>query len=99
MSKAGNAHHLLALDGLRGVAILSVPCFHLFIDEGYSVFGIGKILLPVARMGWVGVEVFFVLSGFLITGILLTRNMSGRAGFRPLDDEISFNALRVSLSR
>jgi peptidoglycan/LPS O-acetylase OafA/YrhL len=71
MSKTGNAHHFLALDGLRGAAILSVLCFHLFVDEGYSVSGLGKILLPIARMGWVGVEVFFVLSGFLITGILL----------------------------
>ena len=71
MSKPRTWHHLLALDGLRGAAILSVLCFHFFVDDGYPATGIGKLLLPIARMGWIGVEVFFVLSGFLITGILL----------------------------
>src|SRR5882757_7958733 len=71
MSKSRNWHHFLALDGLRGAAILSVLCFHFFVDDGYSASGVGKFLLPLAKMGWMGVEVFFVLSGFLITGILL----------------------------
>lgn len=51
--------HLKELDGLRGVAILLVICFHLFP------------YLPISKIGWVGVDLFFVLSGFLITGILL----------------------------
>lgn len=47
-----------ALDGLRGVAVLLVFTRHYFIyPEGY-------------RWGWIGVQIFFVLSGFLITGIL-----------------------------
>jgi peptidoglycan/LPS O-acetylase OafA/YrhL len=71
MSKPRTWRHFLALDGLRGAAMLSVLCFHFFVDEGYAATGIGKLLLPVAKMGWMGVEVFFVLSGFLITGILL----------------------------
>jgi peptidoglycan/LPS O-acetylase OafA/YrhL len=45
------------LDGLRAVAILSVMAFHL--------------QLPFCSLGWAGVFLFFVLSGFLITGILL----------------------------
>ena len=60
-----NTKHIPALDGYRGLAILLVMCYH---------FG---GLLP---WGWVGVDLFFVLSGFLITGILAgsSRPMSGR---------------------
>jgi peptidoglycan/LPS O-acetylase OafA/YrhL len=71
MSKARSWHHVVALDGLRGAAILSVLCFHFFVDGSYFPSGIGKFLLPFAKMGWMGVDLFFVLSGFLITGILL----------------------------
>lgn len=71
MPKTDQEPHLLALDGLRGVAILLVLCYHLFVAETLKPIGIGKLLLPVAKMGWSGVDLFFVLSGFLITGILL----------------------------
>lgn len=50
-----------ALDGVRGVAILSVLAFHTHHLFGWS-------LLPG---GLVGVDIFFVLSGFLITTLLL----------------------------
>jgi len=71
MPKTHQEPHLLALDGLRGFAILSVLCYHLFVVGSLQPTGIGKVLLPVAKMGWSGVDLFFVLSGFLITGILL----------------------------
>jgi peptidoglycan/LPS O-acetylase OafA/YrhL len=71
MPKTEQEPHLLALDGLRGFAILSVLCYHLFVVGSLQPTGIGKVLLPVAKMGWSGVDLFFVLSGFLITGILL----------------------------
>ena len=49
-----------ALDILRGCAILAVVFFHNF--EGVRFF----------QFGWLGVDLFFVLSGFLITEILLS---------------------------
>jgi len=47
--------HIRSLDGIRGIAVLLVVLFH---------FG---LLQP----GWIGVQIFFVLSGYLITSILL----------------------------
>jgi peptidoglycan/LPS O-acetylase OafA/YrhL len=63
--------HIPALDGIRGVAILLVLICH-FIPGGEATkHGVGQILARIAILGWTGVDLFFVLSGFLITGILL----------------------------
>ena len=56
-------------DGMRGIAIILVMLFHLWNYTGGNA--IGHAISAVARTGWSGVDVFFVLSGFLITGILL----------------------------
>lgn len=60
------------LDGVRGIAIFVVVAFHLLKRADY--FTNNEVLHFISRLssiGWVGVDIFFVLSGFLITSILL----------------------------
>jgi peptidoglycan/LPS O-acetylase OafA/YrhL len=68
--------HIAALDGIRGAAILLVIVHHLARSVEFE-FNIIHPLLRGAAFGWVGVELFFVLSGFLITGILYDGKASG----------------------
>jgi peptidoglycan/LPS O-acetylase OafA/YrhL len=62
--------HYPALDGLRGVAILGVMLFHGFLGLKWDL-PLNAKLAALPQIGWLGVDIFFVLSGFLITGILL----------------------------
>lgn len=66
-----------AVDGLRGVAILAVLSFH-FVNNQlvHSVMAAGRILAKMTSFGWAGVDLFFVLSGFLITTVLLEKKGS-----------------------
>jgi peptidoglycan/LPS O-acetylase OafA/YrhL len=68
--------HIPALDGLRGIAILLVLFHHLTIYRPES--GIDKWIAALPLFSWAGVDLFFVLSGFLITGILLDSRDSDR---------------------
>lgn len=51
------------LDGLRGIAVLAVMLAHYVGEAPHG--------LPPLRAGWLGVDFFFVLSGFLVGGILI----------------------------
>src|SRR5689334_23161447 len=62
-----------ALDGVRALAIVAVLIYHNYAVEGNRHWGGGLL----------GVDVFFVLSGFLITTLLLhERERSGRVDLR-----------------
>ena len=68
--------HFPALDGLRGMAIAIVLLHHFdfLLPSGSLASNVVKI---VFYFGWSGVDLFFVLSGFLITGILVDTKTSG----------------------
>ncbi|MEO6279621.1 acyltransferase [Roseateles sp.] len=59
-------HRLPGLDLLRSIAIVWVMLFHSFL-----VGGLGPDFAWLSRFGWAGVDIFFVLSGFLIGSQLL----------------------------
>jgi peptidoglycan/LPS O-acetylase OafA/YrhL len=63
--------HVPALDGIRAIAVLWVLAFH-FCSSDYAQAGpVLRIVVDVIQLGWIGVILFFSLSGFLITGILV----------------------------
>jgi peptidoglycan/LPS O-acetylase OafA/YrhL len=69
IARGGEGQRWPGLDGLRGVAILLVMLFHFVVMKPAAVIDVPLYIL--GHYGWTGVDLFFVLSGFLITGILL----------------------------
>src|SRR5664279_1989098 len=67
-------HRVADLDGVRAIAIWMVLLLHVLIAfpnvPGALAFIPSPILLVLSH-GWLGVDLFFMLSGFLITGILI----------------------------
>jgi peptidoglycan/LPS O-acetylase OafA/YrhL len=68
--------HIAALDGLRGLAILMVMLFHQADFVAATPFQ--RVAAVAIGQGQAGVDLFFVLSGFLITGILVESRGSPR---------------------
>ena len=97
------------LDSLRGIACLMVLVFHGFGNH-YTADGLKAIprtIVQISGYGWTGVNLFFVLSGFLITGILLdSREERGyykrfyiRRALRILPAYLGIILLLIGLSR
>ncbi len=59
--------HAPGLDSLRSLAIVSVIAYHL---HAYHESTVPAFLVPIVRNGWMGVDLFFVLSGYLIASQL-----------------------------
>jgi peptidoglycan/LPS O-acetylase OafA/YrhL len=70
------------LDGVRAIAVLMVMLMHLLTPDDQSRGAFENVapraLTLLISHGWLGVDLFFVLSGFLITGILLDSRESPR---------------------
>jgi peptidoglycan/LPS O-acetylase OafA/YrhL len=73
----GERAHMPVLDGVRGVAILMVLCVH-FIGDSPAHSTFERAMVKLANYGVWGVDLFFVLSGFLITGLLYDSKKSAR---------------------
>jgi peptidoglycan/LPS O-acetylase OafA/YrhL len=67
LSLQATHHYRSDIDGLRAFAVVSVVLFHAFPNQ--------------VRGGFVGVDIFFVISGFLISSILFTEMSEGRFSF------------------
>lgn len=67
-----NNKRITAIDGLRGVAVSLVLFWHYIVNQiGENNDLISKNIYKYGSATWSGVDLFFVISGFLITGILL----------------------------
>ena len=82
------------LDGLRAVAILLVLLWHTAIVTRFPLEEMGP-LRPLVMSGWAGVDLFFALSGFLITALLLREERLARL----VDPGASFSGWRFYARR
>lgn len=59
------------LDGIRGLAILLVVFSHYILSATVTIHSIPYYIVMLGQLSWTGVDLFFVLSGLLIGGILI----------------------------
>ncbi len=76
--------HVPALDGIRGVAVMLVfiSHFHMILSPELTFREVTpwKFINRTLEAGFLGVDIFFVLSGFLITSLLLKERSSNKSG-------------------
>lgn len=70
-SAGGGRKRIPQLDGVRGLAILMVLVWHYYVCTPAPPTAINTHLKIFLSLAWTGVDLFFVLSGFLIGGILM----------------------------
>lgn len=75
-----SGHYRPALDGLRGIAIILVLLHHYGVIHAMPIAWYESLFFGLCHSGWIAVDLFFALSGFLITSILL-RTKSRRGYF------------------
>ena len=87
---------VLSLDILRGISIMIVLIHHVSIDSIPNIpelTGVtGFIFWKIRGLGWSGVDLFFVLSGFLIGGLLLSELEQFKKSVE--SGEMSINAIQ-----
>jgi peptidoglycan/LPS O-acetylase OafA/YrhL len=77
MDSPNISRHIPELDGLRGFAIILVVLYHaVYLPQLPMPALVGNVVMRIAELGWSGVDLFFVLSGFLIGGILIDNRES-----------------------
>ncbi len=69
--------HIPVLDAVRGLAIVLVLIYHFLAGIPFPHTFLGRAAEGFIQSAWTGVDLFFVLSGFLITGILYDTRESG----------------------
>ncbi len=71
-----------SLDGLRALAVGLVLIAHFPAIEGIGLTFFAKAAASGLRIGYLGVDIFFILSGYLITSILIREKQSGTFSFK-----------------
>lgn len=89
---SSSLNYIPGLDGIRAIAVMAVMLRHytspftpILNDAGWG----WSVYATVANLGWVGVDIFFVLSGYLIANMLINKPI------RSLDSYLTFVNRRV----
>jgi peptidoglycan/LPS O-acetylase OafA/YrhL len=78
----GRVPRFRGFDGVRGIAIVLVVVYHGIVATQYPLPRLGAAR-PLLLVGWTGVDLFFALSGFLITALLIREENKAVSAGRP----------------
>jgi peptidoglycan/LPS O-acetylase OafA/YrhL len=98
LAKTPDHQRVDVIDGLRGMAILAVICYHTWLVSGqefsFAFSGFTFSLQFIAATGFLGVDLFFFLSGFCLFYPCARRHFDGRAP-QPLREFVHRRALKI----